>query len=52
MKKILKNSSVDSKTDFLSVYRDAPDNLKKQSSLQDLMKRVGDARKRKAEERF
>jgi hypothetical protein len=55
MKKTLKKSgvnSIDPKTDFLSVYRSAPEYLKQQSSLQDLVKRVQDARTEKLKKDF
>lgn len=55
MEKILKKSgvnSVDPKTDFLSVYRSAPEYLEQRSSLQDLVKRVQDAREEKLKKDF
>jgi hypothetical protein len=55
MKKTLKRSgvnSIDPKTDFLSAYRGAPEYLKQKSSLQDLAKRVQDARKEKLKKDF
>jgi hypothetical protein len=55
MKKTLKTSgvnSIDPKTDFLSAYRSAPESLKQKTSLQDLIKRVQDARKEKLRKDF
>jgi hypothetical protein len=55
MKKTLKKSGVSStnpNTDYLSIYRNAPEYVKQKSSLQDLEKRVQEAREKKVAKDF